>query len=126
MNTPKELKYSKDHEWISVNGNIGTVGITDYAQGQLGDVVFVEVETVGKTLEAGAAFGTIEAVKTVSDSYMPVDGKVLEFNKEIETTPEIVNSDPYGKGWLVKIEISNPSQLNDLLTADGYAAMIGA
>jgi len=126
MNTPKELKYSKDHEWISVNGNIGTVGITDYAQGQLGDVVFVEVETVGKTLKAGAAFGTIEAVKTVSDSYMPVDGKVLEFNKEIETTPEIVNSDPYGKGWLVKIEISNPSQLNDLLTADGYAAMIGA
>ena len=126
MNTPKELKYSKDHEWISVNGNIGTVGITDYAQGQLGDVVFVEVETVGKTLEAGAAFGTIEAVKTVSDSYMPVDGKVLEFNKEIETTPEIVNSDPYGKGWLVKIEIANPSQLNDLLTADGYAAMIGA
>jgi len=126
MNTPKELKYSKDHEWISVNGNIGTVGITDYAQGQLGDVVFVEVETVGKTLEAGAAFGTIEAVKTVSDSYMPVDGKVLEFNKEIETTPEIVNSDPYGKGWLVKIEIANPSQLNDLLTADGYSAMIGA
>lgn len=126
MNTPKELKYSKDHEWISVNGNIGTVGITDYAQGQLGDVVFVEVETVGKTLKAGAAFGTIEAVKTVSDSYMPVDGKVLEFNKEIETTPEIVNSDPYGKGWLVKIEIANPSQLNDLLTADGYAAMIGA
>jgi len=126
MNTPKELKYSKDHEWISVNGNIGTVGITDYAQEQLGDVVFVEVETVGKTLEAGAAFGTIEAVKTVSDSYMPVDGKVLEFNKEIETTPEIVNTDPYGKGWLVKIEIANPSQLNDLLNADGYAAMIGA
>lgn len=124
MNVPAELKYTKEHEWIRVEGDEAVVGITDYAQSQLGDIVFVECETVGDALEAGDTFGTIEAVKTVSDLYLPVAGEVLEFNEELENEPELVNKDPYGKGWIVKIKISDETELDGLLNADAYKAII--
>ena len=124
MNVPAELKYTKEHEWIRVEGEEAVVGITDYAQSQLGDIVFVECETVGDALEAGETFGTIEAVKAVSDLYLPVAGEVLEFNEELEGEPELVNKDPYGKGWIVKIKISDETELDGLLNADAYKAII--
>ena len=124
MNVPAELKYTKEHEWIRVEGEEAVVGITDYAQSQLGDIVFVECETVGDALEAGETFGTVEAVKTVSDLYLPVAGEVLEFNEEVEGEPELVNKDPYGKGWIVKIKISDETELDGLLNADAYKAII--
>ena len=124
MNVPAELKYTKEHEWIRVEGEEAVVGITDYAQSQLGDIVFVECETVGDALEAGETFGTIEAVKTVFDLYLPVAGEVLEFNEELEGEPELVNKDPYGKGWIVKIKISDETELDGLLNADAYKAII--
>ena len=124
MNFPTNVKYTKEHEWIRVEGEEAVVGITDYAQSQLGDIVFVECETVGDALEAGETFGTIEAVKTVSDLYLPVAGEVLEFNEELEGEPELVNKDPYGKGWIVKIKISDETELDGLLNADSYKAII--
>ena len=126
MSVPANLKYTKEHEWIRVEGNEAFVGITDYAQSELGEIVFVEVETIGETLSEGEVFGTVEAVKTVSDLYLPVDAKVLEFNQELEDAPELVNDDPYGKGWMVKIEITDASQLNALLSAAEYEALIVA
>lgn len=126
MNVPVNLKYTKEHEWIRVEGNSAFVGITDYAQSELGEIVFVEVETVGESLKEGDVFGTVEAVKTVSDLYLPVDSTVLEFNEELESNPELVNNDPYGKGWMVKIEISDAAQLNSLLSAADYEVLIGA
>ena len=124
MNVPAELKYTKEHEWIRVEGEEAYVGITDYAQSQLGDIVFVEVETEGDNLEAGDTFGSIEAVKTVSDLYMPVSGEVLEFNSELEDQPDLVNKDPYGKGWIIKVKIEDEAQLDGLLSADAYEASI--
>ena len=124
MNVPAELKYTKEHEWIRVEGEEAFVGITDYAQSQLGDIVFVECETVGDNLESGDTFGTLEAVKTVSDLYLPVGGEVLEFNEKLESEPEAVNKDPYGEGWIVKIKIDNESELDGLLSADAYKALI--
>lgn len=118
MNIPAELKYTKDHEWIKIDGDIITVGITDFAQGELGDIVYVEVETVDETLEAEEVFGTVEAVKTVSDLFLPVAGEVIEFNEALEDEPETVNSDPYGAGWMVKVKVSDASQLEDLMSAD--------
>jgi len=126
MNVPANLKYTKEHEWIRVEGNFAIVGITDYAQSELGEIVFVEVETIGETLKEGEVFGTVEAVKTVSDLYLPIDGTVIEFNEELESTPELVNDDPYGKGWMVKIELSDASQAESLLSASEYEALIGA
>jgi glycine cleavage system H protein len=126
MNVPANLKYTKEHEWIRLEGEIAYVGITDYAQSELGEIVFVEVETVGETLNEGEVFGTVEAVKTVSDLYLPVDGEVLEFNEELESNPELVNDDPYGKGWMVKIGVSNIGQLSTLLSDKEYEALIGA
>jgi glycine cleavage system H protein len=125
MNVPVNLKYTKEHEWIRVEGSIAFVGITDYAQSELGEIVFVEVETIGETLAEGDVFGTVEAVKTVSDLYLPVDGKILEFNEELEANPELVNEDPYGKGWMVKVEITNLSQVDALLSVSDYEALIG-
>ncbi|WP_251621712.1 glycine cleavage system protein GcvH [Odoribacter lunatus] len=124
MNVPAELKYTSEHEWIRVEGDEAFVGITDYAQSQLGDIVFVECETVGDTLEAGNTFGTIEAVKTVSELYLPVSGEVLEFNEALEDEPELVNKDPYGKGWIVKISVADKSQMDNLLDAEAYKAII--
>ncbi len=126
MNVPVELKYTKEHEWIRFEGINAFVGITDFAQGELGEIVFVEVETVGETLTKGDVFGTIEAVKTVSDLYLPVDGKVVEFNVGLEDAPELVNDDPYGKGWIVKVELKDASDFSDLLTAAEYEGLIGA
>jgi len=126
MNVPANLKFTKEHEWIRLEGEIAFVGITDYAQSELGEIVFVEVETIGETLNEGDVFGTIEAVKTVSDLYLPVDGEILEFNEALETTPELVNDDPYGNGWMVKIAVSDPSQLDTLLSAKEYEALIDA
>jgi glycine cleavage system H protein len=125
MNFPENLKYTKDHEWILVSGDTGTVGITDYAQGELGDVVFVELPAVGKGLKQHESFGTIEAVKAVSDIYAPVSGSVVEVNKDLASTPEIVNKDPYGKGWMVKIKLLSPADLNSLLDAKSYKALTG-
>ena len=124
MNVPQNLKFTKDHEWLRVEGNDAFIGVTDFAQSQLGDVVFVEVETVGETITKGESFGTIEAVKTVSDIFMPVSGEVLEFNTNLETTPEVINKDPYGEGWLIKISLSNKSELDGLLNADDYSKLI--
>lgn len=126
MNIPDNLKYTKDHEWIKVDGDKALIGITEFAQKELGDIVFIEVETEGETLDAGEAFGTIEAVKTVSDMFMPVNGEVLEFNEELEANPEIVNKDPYGEGWIIKINISDPAELDNLLDADAYKELIEA
>jgi glycine cleavage system H protein len=125
MNFPAELKYTKDHEWVKVDGDIATIGITDFAQKELGDIVYVDIATIGETLDAEVVFGTVEAVKTVSDLFMPVKGEVLELNAEIEAQPELVNSDPYGKGWMIKVKISDASQLAGLLSADAYKAIIG-
>ena len=125
MSIPQNLKYTKDHEWVSVDGDIATVGITAFAQGELGDIVYVEIETEGETLDQEEVFGSVEAVKTVSDLFMPVSGEIIEFNSDLEGNPELVNSDPYGKGWMIKVKMSNPTEVNDLLDADGYAALIG-
>jgi len=125
MNFPENLRYTKDHEWILLEGNTATVGITDYAQRELGDIVFVEVDTIGKPLENGAVFGTVEAVKTVSDLFLPISGTVTELNPALSGAPELVNSDPYGAGWMVKMTLSDLSQVNDLLDAAGYAALVG-
>ncbi len=125
MTIPDDLKYTKEHEWIRVKGDTAVVGITDFAQGELGDVVFIEIETEGESLSTGDTFGTIEAVKTVSDLYMPVDGEVIEVNGDLDESPELVNSDPYGKGWMIRIRISDPSQLEDLLPAGEYGKLIG-
>jgi glycine cleavage system H protein len=126
MNIPSNLKYTKDHEWIKVDGDTITVGITDFAQSELGDIVYVEVETVDETLEAEEVFGTVEAVKTVSDLFLPVSGEIIEFNEALEDEPEKVNSDPYGEGWMIKVKCSDISQLDDLLSADDYKNLIGA
>ena len=126
MNLPDDLLYTKDHEWVRVEGDIAFIGITDFAQGELGDIVYVEVETVGDTLDAEEVFGSVEAVKTVSDLFMPVGGEVLEVNEGIESAPESVNSDPYGDGWIVKIRITDVSELDGLLSAEDYKAEIGA
>jgi glycine cleavage system H protein len=126
MNVPTNLKYTKDHEWLRLEGETAYVGVTDFAQGELGDIVFVEIETVGETLKKEEVFGTIEAVKTVSDMFMPVGGEILEMNPAIEETPDVVNKDPYGKGWMIKIKITNPSEINDLLTPEKYQALTGA
>ncbi len=125
MNFPENLKYTKDHEWVLVEGDTATVGITDFAQSELGDIVFVEVGTEGQTLDANEIFGTVEAVKTVSDLFLPVSGTVTEFNKDLEGTPEDVNNDPYGKGWMIKMTISDAAQLNDLMDAAAYSALVG-
>ncbi|HKK63803.1 MAG TPA: glycine cleavage system protein GcvH [Bacteroidales bacterium] len=125
MNVPSNLKYTKDHEWVLIEGDTATVGVTDFAQGELGDVVFVEIETEGEALSSGDTFGTIEAVKTVSDLFMPLGGEIAEVNDKLEETPEIVNSDPYGEGWMVKIKIDDAAEANDLLSADDYKELIG-
>jgi glycine cleavage system H protein len=125
MNIPQELHYTKDHEWIKINGNEATIGITDFAQSELGDIVYVDISTVGQRLKQHDVFGTVEAVKTVSDLYMPISGTVKEFNKSLETSPEKVNSDPYGEGWMVKVTIENASEADGLLTADQYKELIG-
>ena len=125
MNVPQELKYTKDHEWVRIEGDVATVGVTDFAQGELGDIVYVEVETVGETLEKEEVFGTVEAVKTVSDLFSPLSGEIIEFNETLEDTPEKVNSDPYGAGWMVKIRISDQDQVSDLLSASAYKEIIG-
>lgn len=124
MNFPKELQYTKDHEWVSLEGNIATVGITDFAQKELGDIVFVEVDTVGESLETGEVFGTVEAVKTVSDLFMPLTGEVVELNEQLEASPELVNDDPYGAGWMIKIKIKEGASLS-LLSPEEYTAVIG-
>ena len=126
MNIPSNLKYSKDHEWVMVDGDIATVGITEFAQSQLGDIVFVDVQTEGETLDVNEVFGAIEAVKTVADALMPVSGEIIEFNAELESAPETVNSDPYGAGWMVKIKMSNPAELDELLNAEAYAEICNA
>ena len=126
MNVPNDLRYSKEHEWVKVDGDVAFVGITDFAQSELGDIVFVEIDTVGDSIEADEIFGTIEAVKTVSDLFMPVSGEVLEFNEKLEDEPELVNSDAYGDGWLVKIKLSNADQLGGLMDAAAYKDMINA
>jgi glycine cleavage system H protein len=126
MNFPTELKYTKDHEWIRMEDDHAVIGITDFAQKELGDIVYVDVNTIGETVEKDAVFGTVEAVKTVSDLFMPVSGEVLEVNKDIDSAPESVNKDPYGAGWMIKIKITNPSEVNSLLSADDYKKLIGA
>lgn len=124
MNVPANLKYTSDHEWIKLEGDIATIGITDFAQGELGDVVYVEIETEGDTLEKGAVFGTVEAVKTVSDLFMPVNGEVVEVNAKIESAPESVNDDPYGDGWLIKIKVADVTEVDALLSAEAYQSEI--
>jgi len=126
MNIPADLKYTKDHEWIKIEGDIATVGITDFAQSELGDIVYVEVETLDETLDAEEVFGTVEAVKTVSDLFLPLSGEIIEFNESLEDEPETVNTDPYGAGWMIKIKFSDESQVEDLMSADDYKALIGA
>ena len=125
MNIPEELKYTKDHEWIRIDGEILTIGITDFAQSELGDIVYVEVDTLGETLEAEAVFGTVEAVKTVSDLFLPVSGEIIELNEALEDAPEQVNEDPYGAGWMVKVKCSDVSEIESLLDATAYKALIG-
>lgn len=126
MSIPANLKYTKEHEWVRVEGDVAYVGITDYAQSELGEIVFVEVETVGENLATGEVFGTVEAVKTVSELFLPVDGEILEFNAELEDAPELVNEDPYGKGWMVKVSVADAAQLDSLLSGADYEALIGA
>ena len=125
MKIPNELKYTKDHEWIAIDGDIAKVGITDFAQRELGDIVYVEIETVGELLKADEVFGTVEAVKTVSDLFIPVEGEILELNEDLETSPEDVNNDPYDKGWMIKMKVSNPGDLDNLLSSDEYKKLIG-
>jgi glycine cleavage system H protein len=124
MNIPANLLYTKDHEWLRIEGDMGYAGITDFAQGELGDVVFLEIETLGETLKRGEVFGTIEAVKTVSDMFMPVGGEIIEVNPALETTPDAVNKDPYGKGWMIKIKISDPAEIKDLLSPEKYKELL--
>jgi glycine cleavage system H protein len=124
MNTPENLKYTKDHEWVKIDGDIATVGITDFAQSELGDIVYVEVETLDEELEQEEVFGTVEAVKTVSDLFMPLSGKVIEFNEALEDEPELVNDNPYEKGWIIKIKLNNPDEAANLLTSDAYQAHV--
>ena len=126
MNVPSDLKYTKDHEWIRVAGDIATIGITDFAQGELGDIVYVEIETLGETIENEAVFGTVEAVKTVSDLFMPLTGEVLEINEALDSAPELVNDDPFGEGWIIKVKINNPESVEKLLDAKAYSALIGS
>ena len=126
MNIPSDLKYTKDHEWVRIEGDIATIGITDFAQGELGDIVYVEVDTLDETLDREAVFGTVEAVKTVSDLFLPLTGELVEFNEALEDEPEKVNSDPYGEGWMVKIKFSNEDEVNDLLSDADYKELIGA
>jgi glycine cleavage system H protein len=125
MSIPQNLKYTKDHEWVSVDGDIATIGITEFAQGELGDIVYVEIETEGETLDQEEIFGSVEAVKTVSDLFMPISGEIIEFNTNLESNPELVNSDPYGEGWMIKVKMTNKTEMNDLLDADGYKNLIG-
>ncbi len=124
MNIPQDLKYTKDHEWVKVEGDVATVGITDFAQGELGDIVYVEVETLDETIDKDEVFGTVEAVKTVSDLFMPLSGEVIEFNENLEDEPEVVNEDAYGNGWIIKIKLSNPDEVQELLDSDAYKAHI--
>jgi glycine cleavage system H protein len=126
MNIPSDLKYTKDHEWIRIEGDTATVGITDFAQGELGDIVYVEVETLDETLEKEEVFGTVEAVKTVSDLFLPLSGEIVAFNEALEDEPEKVNSDPYGEGWMIKIKLSDPSEIADLLSDAAYKELVGA
>ncbi|HNR15028.1 MAG TPA: glycine cleavage system protein GcvH [Chitinophagaceae bacterium] len=125
MNFPANLRYTKDHEWISLEGDVATIGITDYAQRELGDIVYVEVDTIGKKLEAGEVFGTVEAVKTVSDLFLPVSGTITELNSALGNAPELVNNDPYGEGWMVKMTVTNPADVEALMDAAGYEAVVG-
>jgi glycine cleavage system H protein len=125
MNFPAELRYTKDHEWMRLEGNIAVIGITDFAQRELGDIVYVEVETIGKQLEAGAVFGTVEAVKTVSDLYLPVNGTITELNPALSGSPELVNTDPYGEGWMIKMKVDNPADVSALLDSAAYGSMVG-
>ncbi len=125
MNTPSELKYTKDHEWVKMEGNVATIGITDFAQSELGDIVFVDVDSVDEDLQSGDVFGSVEAVKTVSDLFLPVSGKIIEFNADLEDSPELLNSDPYGKGWIIKMEVEEGTDLSELLSAEDYQATIG-
>ncbi len=125
MNIPADLKYTKDHEWVKIDGDMATVGITDFAQSELGDIVYVEIETEGETLDAEEVFGTVEAVKTVSDLFMPVSGEVVEINETLEDTPEAINQDPYGQGWMIKVKMSNTAEIDNLLTAEQYKELIG-
>ncbi|HQA74138.1 glycine cleavage system protein GcvH [Flavobacterium sp.] len=126
MNIPANLKYTKDHEWIAIDGDIATVGITDFAQKELGDIVYVEVETLDQTMYRDEVFGTVEAVKTVSDLFLPLSGEIIEFNDSLESSPETVNTDPYGDGWMIKVKFSNPSEVAELLSSDDYKKLIGA
>ncbi|MBM3444366.1 MAG: glycine cleavage system protein GcvH [Bacteroidetes bacterium] len=126
MNFPEQLRYTKEHEWVSVEGDVATVGITEFAQGELGDIVFVDITTIGKELSSDAVFGTVEAVKTVSDLFLPMSGTILEKNNSLDSQPELVNQDPYGGGWMVKVRVSDPAQLNTLMDATAYKALIGA
>ncbi len=126
MNTPSNLKYTKDHEWVKVEGNVVTVGITDFAQGELGDIVYVEVDSLDETLDSEAVFGTVEAVKTVSDLFMPVAGEIIEFNESLEDEPEKVSEDPYGDGWMIKIRVTDSTELDSLLSSEDYKSLIGA
>ncbi len=125
MNFPEKLRYTKDHEWISLNGNVATIGITDFAQHELGDIVYVDINTVGKTLASEEVFGTVEAVKTVSDLFLPVDGTITEINPLLEKQPELVNSDPYGDGWMIKMTVTNPAAVDELMDKDAYASLVG-
>lgn len=126
MNVPENLKYTKDHEWVSIDGDVATVGITHFAQKELGDIVYVEVETLDQTLEKDEVFGTVEAVKTVSDLFLPLSGEIIEFNEALESKPESVNSDPYGEGWMIKVKISNTDEIESLLSSESYKELIGA
>lgn len=126
MNIPNDLKYTKDHEWVAIDGDTATVGITDFAQKELGDIVYVEVESLDQTLDKDEVFGTVEAVKTVSDLFLPLSGEIIEFNETLETNPELVNTDPYGDGWMIKVKISDTSEIDGLLSADDYKSLIGA
>jgi glycine cleavage system H protein len=126
MNIPTNLKYTKDHEWVTIDGDIATIGITDFAQKELGDIVYVEVESLDQTLDKDEVFGTVEAVKTVSDLFLPLSGEIIEFNENLETNPELVNSDPYGDGWMIKVKISDASEQDSLLSSDDYKSLIGA
>jgi glycine cleavage system H protein len=126
MNIPANLKYTKDHEWVSIDGDVATVGITDFAQKELGDIVYVEVETLDQTLAKDEVFGTVEAVKTVSDLFLPLSGEIIEFNDALESAPESVNSDPYGSGWMIKVKVTDLSELDSLLSSDSYKELIGA
>lgn len=125
MNIPATLKYTKDHEWVSIDGDIATIGVTDFAQSELGDIVFVEIETVGETMDKEEVFGTIEAVKTVSDLFMPVSGEIIEFNEGLESNPEAVNTDSYGAGWMIKVRMTNVSEIDGLMDAAAYEALVG-